>query len=210
MATLGRACLLLALAISLYGIAASVYGARTGRREWVASGRRSVYALAGVLTVAFVVLEAAFLRDDFAFDVVASHSSSTTPGFYKATAAWSSQEGSLLLWVWLLALWSSLILFSVRHRARQVQPWATAVLLVFGASFADVVFFLVEPFTVTSGAPVEGRGLTVLLRHPSMMIHPPMLYSGSTLFAIPFAFAVGALIARKLDAEWIAVTRRFS
>src|SRR5687768_8529787 len=131
MSTLGRACLLLALAVSLYGIAASVYGARHGRREWVDSGRRAVYALAGVLTVAFLVLETAFLGDDFAFDVVATHSSTTTPAFYKATAAWSSQEGSLLLWVWLLALWSSLVLFAVRRRARQVQPWATAVLLGF-------------------------------------------------------------------------------
>ncbi len=210
MDTLGRACLLLALAVSLYGIAASIYGARRGRREWVDSGRRSVYALAGVLTVAFVVLEAAFLRDDFAFDVVASHSSTTTPAFYKATAAWSSQEGSLLLWVWLLSLWSSLVLFAVRRRVRQVQPWATAVLLGFGAFFAAITLFLADPFATSSPVPAEGSGLNPLLRHPSMMIHPPMLYSGYTLFTIPFAFAVGALVTRKLDAEWISVTRRFS
>src|SRR5688500_3838873 len=182
MATLGRACLLLALAISLYGIAASVYGARTGRREWVASGRRSVYALAGVLTVAFVVLEAAFLRDDFAFDVVASHSSTTTPAFYKATAAWSSQEGSLLLWVWLLSLWSSAILFAVRRRARQVQPWATAGLLVCGSSSAFITFSLAGPCAGTGPAPPEGACLNPLLRHPSMIVHPPMLYSGYARF----------------------------
>src|SRR3954466_12818320 len=114
MAILGRACLILALGIALYGIGASLYGARARRREWVDSGRRAVYALAGVLTVAFVVLEVAFLRDDFAYDVVAGHSSTTTPTFYKATAAWSSQEGSLLLWVWLLSVWSSVVLFAVR------------------------------------------------------------------------------------------------
>ena len=210
MATLGRACLLLALAVSIYGIAASLYGARTGRREWVRSGRRAVYALAGVLTIAFGIVEAAFLRDDFAFDVVASHSSTTTPAFYKATAAWSSQEGSLLLWVWLLALWSSLILWAVRRRARQVQPYATAVLLGFAAFFAGLAFLLADPFATSSPAPAEGSGLNPLLRHPSMMIHPPMLYSGYTLFTVPFAFAVGALIARRLDAEWIAVTRRFA
>jgi len=210
MATLGRACLLLALAISVYGIAASVYGARTRQRRWVDSGRRAVYALAGVLTVAFVILETAFLRSDFSFNVVASHSSTTTPSFYRATAAWSSQEGSLLLWVWLLSLWSSLILFVVRRRAKEVQPWATAVLLVFGAFFAGLTFFMADPFAVSSPAPLEGAGLNPLLRHPSMMIHPPMLYSGYTLFTVPFAFAVGALIARKLDAEWSAVTRRFS
>jgi cytochrome c-type biogenesis protein CcmF len=210
MATLGRACLLLALAISVYGIAASVYGARARERRWVDSGRRAVYALAGVLTVAFVILETAFLRSDFSFNVVASHSSTTTPAFYRATAAWSSQEGSLLLWVWLLSLWSSLILFVVRRRAKEVQPWATAVLLGFAAFFAGLTFFMADPFAVSSPAPLEGAGLNPLLRHPSMMIHPPMLYSGYTLFTVPFAFAVGALIARKLDAEWSAVTRRFS
>src|SRR3954467_11851552 len=124
MAILGRACLILALGIALYGIGASLYGARARRREWVESGRRAVFALAGVLTVAFVVLEAAFLRSDFSFDVVATHSSTTTPAFYKATALWSSQQGSLLLWVWLLSLWSSLVLFAVRRRVREVAPYA--------------------------------------------------------------------------------------
>jgi cytochrome c-type biogenesis protein CcmF len=98
--TVGRACLILALGIALYGAGASLYGARAGRRDWVASGRRAVYALAGVLTVAFAILEAAFLRSDFTFALVGSHSSTTTPAFYRATAIWSSQEGSLLLWVW--------------------------------------------------------------------------------------------------------------
>ena len=97
MLTLGRACLILALATSLYGIAASLYGARTRQRAWVDSGRRAVYAMAGIAAVAFGVLEAAFLRSDFSFDLVATHSSTTTPDFYKATALWSSQEGSLLL-----------------------------------------------------------------------------------------------------------------
>jgi cytochrome c-type biogenesis protein CcmF len=210
MATLGRACLILAFGIALYGIGASLYGARARRREWAESGRRAVFALAGVLTVAFVVLEAAFLRSDFSLDVVASHSSTTTPVFYRATAVWSSQEGSLLLWVWLLALWSSVALLVVRRRVREVQPYATAVLLGFAAFFGALLLFYADPFAASSPAPVEGAGLNPLLRHPSMMIHPPMLYSGYTLFTIPFAFAVGALVARRLDAEWIAVTRRFA
>src|SRR5215216_2952695 len=135
---LGRACLILALGIALYGIGASLYGARTRRREWVDSGRRAVYALAAVLTVAFAVLEAAFLRSDFSFELVAGHSSTTTPTFYKAAATWSSQEGSLLLWVWLLSLWSSLVLFLTRRRLREVAPYATAVLLGFAAFFAGL------------------------------------------------------------------------
>jgi cytochrome c-type biogenesis protein CcmF len=210
MATLGRACLILAFGIALYGVTASLYGARARRAEWAESGRRAVFVLAGVLTVAFVVLEAAFLRSDFSFDVVATHSSTTTPTFYRATALWSSQQGSLLLWVWLLALWSSLALVAVRRRAREVQPYATAVMLGFAAFFGMLLLFFADPFATSSPAPAEGAGLNPLLRHPSMMIHPPMLYSGYTLFTIPFAFAVGALAARRLDPEWIAVTRRFA
>ena len=207
----GKACLILALGVCVYGIGASLYGARSGRREWVASGRRAVYALAGTVAVAFAILEAAFLRSDFGFQVVVGHSSTTTPAFYRATAIWSSQEGSLLLWLLLLSLWSSLILFATRRRLREVAPYAAAVLLGFGAFFAALLVFLESPFDRPPGAiPLEGMGLNPLLRHPSMMIHPPMLYSGYTLFAVPFAFAVGALVARRLDAEWIRSTRPFT
>ena len=129
----GKACLIMALASASTASAASVYGARTRRREWIASGRRAVYALAGTALLAFVVLEAAFLRSDFSFALVTSHSSTTTPAFYRATAVWSSQEGSLLLWLLLLSLWSSLILFTTRRRLREIAPYATAVLLGLGA-----------------------------------------------------------------------------
>ena len=210
MAIFGRACLILGLCVALYGIAASLHGARAGRSDWVASGRRAAYSLAGLTTAAFAVLELAFLRSDFSFTVVAGHSSTTTPTFYQAAAAWSSQEGSLLLWVFLLSVWTSLVLFATRRRLREVAPYATAVLLGLAAFFCALLVFLESPFAQTAVAPVEGAGLNPLLRHPSMMIHPPMLYSGYTLFAVPFAFALGALIARRVDAEWIRSTRRFA
>jgi cytochrome c-type biogenesis protein CcmF len=206
----GSTCLAVALAICLYGIGASLYGARSGRREYVASGRRAVYALAGVLAVAMAILQAAFVRSDFSFELVATHSSTTTPLFYRLTAVWSSQEGSLLLWVLLLAFWSSAILFATRRRMREVAPYATAVLLGFAAFFCALIVFLESPFTTLASPPAEGTGLNPLLRHPSMMIHPPMLYSGYTLFAVPFAFAIGALVTRRLGAEWIRATRPFT
>jgi cytochrome c-type biogenesis protein CcmF len=209
MMTLGRACLFLALAIAPAGALASIYGARTGKREWVAVGRRSVYALAGVLAVAFGVLEAAFLRSDFSFQVVSTHSSLATPFFYKAAAMWSSQEGSLLLWMFLLSVWSSLVLFLTRNRLRELAPYATAVLLGFATFFGALVVFLANPFQLLDPVPADGTGLQPLLRHPSMMIHPPMLYSGYTLFTVPFAFAVAALITRRTDTAWIRATRRF-
>ena len=120
----GQACLIVAFAAALYGIAASLYGARAQRRDFVASGRRAVYAMAGATAVAFVLLEVAFVRSDFSFAVVTSHSSTTTPLFYRLTAMWSSQEGSLLLWLFLLGTWSSVILFLTRQVQlhREVLP----------------------------------------------------------------------------------------
>jgi cytochrome c-type biogenesis protein CcmF len=210
MAPAGRTLLIIGLLIAGYGIGASLYGARAGKHEWVVSGRRAVYALAAVTTIAWAILEAAFVRSDFSFNVVAQHSSTTTPLFYKLAAPWSSQEGSLLLWVWLLSLWSSLVLFLTRRRVREIAPYATAVLLAFAVFFTSLAAFFANPFTTTASPPTEGAGLDPLLLHPSMMIHPPMLYSGYTLLAIPFAFAVGALITKRLNSEWIWVSRRFA
>src|SRR6201985_851436 len=210
MALTGRALLILGLAAAVYGACASLYGVRTGRREWVDCGRRSVFTLAALMTLACVILEAAFLRSDFSFNVVAGHSSTTTPTFYKMTAPWSSQEGSLLLWGWLLSLCSSLVLFLTRAKVREIVPYATAILLGFGTFFLSLTVFYANPFATTASPPAEGAGLDPLLLHPSMMIHPPMLYSGYTLLTIPFAFAVGALVTGRLGSEWIAVVRRFA
>src|ERR1700720_224818 len=149
MAVLGRICLLLALVVCTYGIGASLYGVRSGRAEFLESGRRSMYALAGILTVAFAVLEIAFLGNDFAFNTVADTSSRTTPALYRAAAVWSSQEVSLLLWAWLLSLWASLALFLVRRRMREVAGYATAILLGFGAFFIALMIFYATPFATT-------------------------------------------------------------
>ena len=210
MALVGRAVLILGLLVCIYGIAASIYGARSGKRGWVDSGRRSVYALTGLAVTAFVILDVAFLRNDFSYNVVAQASSTTTPTLYKAAAIWSTQQGSLVLWILLLSFWSSLILFITRHRAREIAPYATAVLLGFGLFFTGLTTFFANPFATTSNPPSEGAGLDPLLRHTTMMIHPPMLYSGYTMLTIPFAFAVAALITGRTGAEWISLTRRFA
>jgi cytochrome c-type biogenesis protein CcmF len=210
-AVVGRACLIIAFVVSIYGVGAAIHGARPGNRRFAESARRSVYAIAGLVTFSFAILEGAFLTSNFSFVTVVTHSSTTTPFFYKAAAAWSSQEGSLLLWAFLLSVWSSVVLTITRNRLRDVTPYATAVLLGFATFFLGLLVFTNSPFdTVAGPAPVEGSGLNPLLRHPSMMTHPIALYSGYTLAAVPFAFAIGALIARRIDAEWIAATRRFA
>ncbi len=196
--------------MALYAIGSAIYGARSGDRRWVHSSRRAVYAMAALLVTAVVLIELAFLRDDFSFALVADHSSTTTPTFYKLTAMWSSQEGSLLLWATVLSLAASGVLYMTRRKHREVVPWATAVLAGLGAFFIALMILEAQPFGHLDPAPVEGVGLTPLLRNPYMAVHPPMLYSGYVLWSIPFAFCIGALIARRLDASWIRSTRNFA
>ncbi|HEV7919066.1 MAG TPA: heme lyase CcmF/NrfE family subunit, partial [Solirubrobacterales bacterium] len=210
--TLGHVCIVTAFAVAIYAAAAGLYGARTGKRAWAISARRATYAIALLAITSFVVLERAYINSDFSFSLVAQNSSTTTPLFYKLTAIWSSQGGSLLLWVLVLSIFSSAVLFSTRNTHRQVAPYANAVLGTIAAFFLALMVFVPDanPFLGSSPVPVEGNGLNPLLRHPSMMFHPPMLYSGYVGFSIPFAFAVGALITRRVDASWIRSTRKFA
>ena len=210
MAGLGAACLFVALLTALYAVAASLYGALPGRRRFVDSSRRAVYCLAALLALAMGVLEAAYLRTDLSFALVAQNSSTTTPVFYKLTAMWSSQAGSLLLWVFLLAVFSSAALRVTRRAHPEVVPYATAVLAGIATFFLCLVVFYESPFATLAQVPVEGNGLNPLLRHPAMMFHPPMLYTGYVGFSVPFAFAVGALMTRRTGADWIRSTRRFA
>ena len=210
MAALGSACLLVGLFAAAYAVGASLYGARTGRRQWVVSSRRAMYALAGLTVGATVIIEAAYMRSDFSFALVAENSSTTTPTFYKLTALWSSQAGSLLLWVLLLSIFSSAVLFSTRRRHQELVPYATAVLGALAVFFSGLMLVSASPFEVLAVPPAEGNGLNPLLRHPAMMIHPTMLYSGYVGFSVPFAFAVGALVTRRTGADWIRSTRRYA
>ena len=210
MAGVGSACLAVGLFTALYAAAASIYGAVNGRREWVTSGRRAMYCLAALSVTAFAVLESAFLRTDLSFKLVAEGSSTDTPTFYKVTAMWATQDGSLLLWATLLAIFASVVLFLTRGSLRDIAPWATAVLGGVAFFFLLLMVGWENPFDTLAVPPEEGNGLNPLLRHPAMMIHPPMLYTGYVGFSIPFAFAIGALIARRTGADWIRATRRFA
>src|SRR6476469_9976264 len=210
-ASFGSAALALAFATMLFAVGAALAG-RNGNERWVLASRRVVYAACALLTLCVALIEIAFAGDDFSLNIVQQHSSIETPNFYKLAAMWSSQEGSLLLWAWVLSIASSLALYSTRDKLRELVPYATAVMAGIASFFTGLMLFAggVNPFATLDPAPADGIGLNPLLQHPSMMIHPPMLYSGYVALTVPFAFAVGALITRRLDAEWIRSTRRFA
>ncbi|MBA3864870.1 MAG: heme lyase CcmF/NrfE family subunit [Solirubrobacterales bacterium] len=211
MTSLGSALLALAFIAAVSAAVIALLG-RNGERRWIDLSRRVVYGFCALITVCVVIIEIAFANNDFSFNIVQQHSSIETPTFYKLAAMWSSQEGSLLLWAWVLSIVSSVALFATRNKLREIVPWATAVLMGVASFFTGLMLFApdVNPFAGLSPAPSDGIGLNPLLQHPSMMIHPPMLYSGYVSLTVPFAFAIGALITRRLDAEWIRSTRRFA
>ncbi len=210
-ASLGSAALALAFLALVVAAVVALLG-RNGNERLVLASRRFVYAACGLLTLCVALIEIGFLSDDFSLNIVQQHSSIETPTFYKLAAMWSSQEGSLLLWAWVLSIAASLALYVTRSKLREIVPYATAVMAGVGATFTGLMLFAggVNPFSTLSPVPVDGVGLNPLLQNPSMMIHPPMLYSGYVAFTIPFAFAIGALAARRLDAAWIRATRRFA
>jgi cytochrome c-type biogenesis protein CcmF len=210
MASLGSVLLALAFLAAVVAAVLALVG-RNGDEGLLQASRWIVYTFCGLLTLCVVIIEIAFLRDDFGFKIVQEHSSIETPTMYKLAAMWSSQEGSLLLWAWVLSIAAAVALYATRHKLRELVPWATAVMMGVAAFFTGLMLFApdVDPFA-TGPAPPDGIGLNPLLQHPSMMIHPPMLYSGYVAFTVPFAFAIGALVTRRLDSEWIRATRRFA
>ena len=161
MAGLGFTCLLLALAVCAYGIAASIYGVRSAaaRSSPTPAAARCTRSPA-VLTIAGLVLELAFLRNDFAFNTVADTSSRTTPALYRVAAVWSSQEGSLLLWAWLLSLWSSLALFLTRRRLREVGRLRDRDPARLGGFFVALMVFYANPFARPTRPPPKAPAWT--------------------------------------------------
>jgi cytochrome c-type biogenesis protein CcmF len=210
MASVGSVLLALAFFVAASSaVVAVVWRHDDGR---VTLARRGVYGVFWLLLACVVIIEISFATNDFSFNIVAEHSSIETPMFYKLAAMWSSQEGSLLLWSFVLSIVASLSLYSTRHKLREIVPWATGVMMTIGAFFIGLMLFApdVNPFAMLNPAPQDGIGLNPLLQHPSMMIHPPMLYSGYVAWTVPFAFAIGALITRRVDSEWLRATRRFA
>jgi cytochrome c-type biogenesis protein CcmF len=209
---LGTFCLGLGLAVSVYGLGASVVGVRTGRTVLVESARTSAYSLLAAVAAANGAMLAAILSNDFSIRYVAENSSRATPTFFKVLALWSADEGSLLLWNLVLAGYLAAVAFRFRRGARPTTlPWAMGVMYAISTFYLILVLGPTQPFASLVTAVSDGRGpLPLLQNHPLMAVHPPFLYLGFIGFTVPFAFAIGALITGSLSDRWIRLTRRWT
>jgi cytochrome c-type biogenesis protein CcmF len=206
---LGRAALVVTLGLALYALVAGAYAAWRRQRRLAQSAQNALIAAFASTLVASLVLLAALLRHDFGFVYVWAHTSSELPTGYTISAFWGGQEGSLLLWLLVLTGYGAAAVLLNRRTARDLVVWVVPVLGLVAAFFAFSVVVLASPF-VTQAAPLDGRGLTPSLQNPYMMAHPPLLYLGYVGLTVPFAFAIGALLARRTDERWLVATRRWT
>src|SRR5438132_86542 len=211
MARLGTFALALALALSVYGLVASVWGARRGRPLFVESARTTAYSVLAAVAAANGAMIAALLANDFSLRYVAENSSRETPTFFKVLALWSADDGSLLLWNLILALFVAAVAFRFRKRRPETLPYAMATLFGVQAFYLILVSGPSRPFTSLAAAPSDGTGpLPLLQNHPLMAVHPPFLYLGFIGMTVPFAFAIAALVSGTLSDRWIRITRRWT
>ncbi len=209
MAELGYGSTAAGLAAALFAALASTFGAVRGAPALVVSGRRALWLSTALVTVAVASLEISLYRHDFSIAYVWKTSSLTTPPLYLMTALWGGQEGSLLFWSWLLAGFAALALARPWRADVGLLPWFAAVSAVVLAFFLALVVFVANPFARLDVVPADGSGLNALLQHPGMAFHPPMLYLGLTGLTVPYAFAMAALITRRLDPAWLSASRRW-
>lgn len=209
MAGLGRAALVVALGLVLYAVLVGGYAAWRGRRRLGDSARNALVAAFVACLTASAVLLGGFLTDDLSLTYVAEHSSRDLPARYAFTAFWGGQEGSLLLWLVVLTGMGSAAVLLNRRLVREVLPWTVPIVAGVATFFILVLVFVSSPFD-TQVAPADGAGLNPSLQNPYMMAHPPMLYLGYVGLTIPFAFAMAALLSRRVDERWIVATRRWT
>jgi cytochrome c-type biogenesis protein CcmF len=211
MAAFGTLTLLIAFVVATYGGVASLIGARRKNPRLIESGRSAAYALAGVLAMSSVAIVYSFLTNDFSMKYVQHTSDVATPLFYKVAAYWGGLDGSILWWVFLLSVFSSIAIYTNRHRHREILPYVVTVLMLICDFFLFIIIFHKNPFdTFLTTAPTRGEGLNPLLQNFYMATHPPSLYTGFVGMSIPFAFAMGALISGHLDDAWLTAVRRWT
>lgn len=204
---LGHFALILALVLAVVQSSVPLIGSLTGNRTWMAMARPLAWGQLTFIGLSFLCLMQSFLTDDFSVVYVATNSNSLLPFIYKISAIWGAHEGSLLLWVLMLAAWGSAVAALSKNLP---LPMIARVISVQGMIALGFLLFMLltsNPFDRIFPAPLEGRDLNPLLQDPGLAVHPPMLYMGYVGFSVAFAFAIAALIGGKLDAAWARWSR---
>jgi cytochrome c-type biogenesis protein CcmF len=210
MILVGELSLWVALLMAVWTATVSFAGGTLRRSELVASGERGTYATFAMIVLASIGLWTALFTHDYSLKFVASFTSTNLPKVYLFTAFWAGQAGSLLFWALILASYSAVAVFANRNRNRDLMPYVTGTLALILIFFLATLCLGANPYERLDWLPPDGRGMNPQLQNPGMAIHPPNLYLGYVATALPFAFAIGALITRRLDAEWLVAVRRWA
>jgi cytochrome c-type biogenesis protein CcmF len=209
-ATLGHTSIFLALLFAVGGIINPILGARYNHQRYLSFTRWAILAQFVLVTLAATCLIYALITTDFSLRYVAFNTTRATPIYYRVTGLWGALEGSLMLWEWILIIFSGLVAWIYRDRQPETMPWVLMIFSIVSAFFLVVIAFVSDPFETISPVPLDGRGLNPLLEDANMMTHPPLLYTGFVGLTVPYAFAMAALIRGKLDEAWIVATRRWT
>jgi len=210
MAEVGYVSVVAALVLALYGAIAGPVGVKLRWAPLVRTAQYVVPVQFVLVTAAALALVYALLANDFTMKYVVFNTTRATPFYYKITGLWGALEGSILLWEWILALFSILVVWRHRREDADLLPYVLSILLGVSAFFLSVAAFVASPFEPIFPAPADGRGLNPLLEDSNMLTHPPLLYSGFVGLTVPYAFAMAALIMGKVDARWIVATRKWT
>jgi len=215
MENVGALSILLAFCLAVFAIVAALVGKYTRRPYLAVSAERAVYVVWGLLTLASGILVTLLIQGDYRIAYVAAHTDKAMPAIYKFTAWWGGQQGSLLLWSWLLSTYCAVAVFTNRRKFRDMMPLVVAIMMTTLAFFVAMVAFVASPFQVLmAGKGIidvgDGNGLSPLLQWWTMAIHPPFLYLGYVGFTVPFAFAMGSLLTHQPGEGWIHTTRRWA
>jgi cytochrome c-type biogenesis protein CcmF len=210
MTLLGHLALWLAFLVGLWGAITGFVGGAQRRPDLQQSARHATFALFGALVIAVICLEVAIFRHDFSVQYVATRTSRNLPTFYLWSALYSGQEGSLLFWAAVLSMFAVLTQAMTSGRYRAYLPYVAAVTCLVTTFFISVMLFAANPFKRLPFAPLDGSGMNPQLQNPGMVFHPPMLYLGYISITIPFAFAIAALLTKKLDTDWLVAVRKWT
>ncbi|EAR20574.1 heme lyase CcmF/NrfE family subunit [Nitrococcus mobilis] len=204
---LGQFALLLALSLAFAQAIFPIYGALRGRVELMAVAVPAARGQFVFIVCGFAALAYAFLTNDFSVAYVAANSNTALPWYYRFAAVWGAHEGSLLLWVLILAVWSVTVTVFSRELPVAFRSRVLGVMGVVSCGFLLFLLATSDPFTRLDPAPLQGRDLNPLLQDPGLVMHPPMLYMGYVGFCVAFSFAVAALLGGRLDSAWARWSR---